>query len=69
MTSWLGHQPLFQKIPEAQKMDKETGTTEDKTGVSIGLGQHQWMLWDPSDPSYKNRKKRDPILLIADTLG
>ena len=39
------------------KMGEETSTSEDKMDILIALLEHQWMLWDPSDPSCKNRIK------------
>ena len=45
------------------KMAEETSTTEDKIELFMDLLEHQQMMWDPFDPSCKNRYKRRNVLL------
>ena len=46
-----------------RKMAEETSTTEDEIELFMDLLEHQWMMWDLSDPSCKNRYKRRNVLL------
>ena len=44
-------------------MEEKSATTEDKkTEVFVAHMKRQWMLWDPSDHSCKNKNKRSDVL-------
>ena len=44
-------------------IEEETATTDDKK-IKVFMAQleHQWMLWDPSDHSCKNRNKSSNVI-------